>query len=405
MSILDRTMDDPLWPATDHIVSRALVRQVADGAVRADVEGRIDDETFRGIRESNYLRAPIPEEFKGLGASLLECCAAQRVLGAADPALAIALNMHMFSVGILATQNRYHRDHSWLMMEAIATQKRVVASAFGEPGLGGSIFRSFCRAREVEGGYVVSGKKTPCSLASRCDLICLQMEGEASESPALLFAAVPRTADGIRVSTSWTAFGMRASESDTIELQDCFIPEQLVFHRGQPGRADDPILRAGLTWFCLTTTSTYLGTIAEFLRVVGEGLTRSPLGYLDTHRSDLPTYQGSLGDAVATVKSLECATAGLANLIDEERVSADAAFPAALALKHQAVRDILGVASEMFSLLGAGAYSKNGPLFRLWRDLQAIRFHPPTPMATKQILGRYALGKPFTLETFEHPVR
>jgi hypothetical protein len=38
------------------------------------------------------------------------------------------------------------------------------------------------------------------------------------------------------------------------------------------------------------------------------------------------------------------------------------------------------------------------------RDAQAIRFHPPTRFATRQILGRWALDLPFAFELDERPM-
>ncbi|HEU5321987.1 MAG TPA: hypothetical protein VFX28_14365, partial [Methylomirabilota bacterium] len=54
-------------------------------------------------------------------------------------------------------------------------------------------------------------------------------------------------------------------------------------------------------------------------------------------------------------------------------------------------------------LLGAQAYAREGLLARLWRDVQAVRFHPPTRPASRQILGRWALGLPLRYELLERP--
>jgi alkylation response protein AidB-like acyl-CoA dehydrogenase len=51
--------------------------------------------------------------------------------------------------------------------------------------------------------------------------------------------------------------------------------------------------------------------------------------------------------------------------------------------------------------VGGSAYSRALTLERLWRDAQAIRFHPPTSPATRQHLGRSALGRPSEVELDE----
>src|SRR4029453_6940246 len=107
----------------------------------------------------------------GGGASVLECCAVQRRIGAADPALAVAVNMHLFSVGVIVEHWLRAKDEAWMRLEAIATQRRVVGSAFAEPGLGGSLLRSTCTAARHGDEWLVNGLKTPCSLADRSDLL------------------------------------------------------------------------------------------------------------------------------------------------------------------------------------------------------------------------------------------
>ncbi|HZB48383.1 MAG TPA: hypothetical protein VE547_04765, partial [Mycobacteriales bacterium] len=54
-------------------------------------------------------------------------------------------------------------------------------------------------------------------------------------------------------------------------------------------------------------------------------------------------------------------------------------------------------------LVGVRSYSSSGSASRLWRDAQAARYHPPTRVATRQILGRWALGLPFGFELAERP--
>jgi hypothetical protein len=41
---------------------------------------------------------------------------------------------------------------------------------------------------------------------------------------------------------------------------------------------------------------------------------------------------------------------------------------------------------------------------RLWRDVQAVRFHPPTRLVGRQIIGRWALGLPLSLDPDERPL-
>ncbi len=395
---------DRLWPSTEGLVADAVFAAVAAGAAEGDRTGRLPDASLEAVRGSDYLGLPVPKEFEGAGASALECCAVQRRLGAADPALAVALNMHLFSVGVMVAHWRRERDTSWLLLEAIATQHRLVASAFAEPGLGGSFLRSLCVARPVEGGWRVTGRKSPCSLVERSDVVCFQAEEPEPGPDSLLVAVVPSSEPGMTVERSWDALGMRASESDTLVLEDAFVPEDLVFHRCAPGYDHDEVFATGVNWFCATTVATYLGLANAVLAAVTGRLSTSRVEYLDATRAELPSFHGALGEAVAKLVAAEAGCVTLSALVDDPAVDPRDLMPLGLALKQSASDLLVSVVGELLELPGAAAYAGSGELGRLWRDAQAVRFHPPTRAATRQILGRAALGLPYTVELFEHPV-
>ena len=400
-AISNRIDNSAIWPSTDGLISRECLQEIRSRAAAADLSGKIPDDDIELLRRVGYLGFPIPKQFGGAGASMVECCAVQMRLGAANAGLAIGLNMHLFTVGVLLEHWRRHRDLSWALMEAIATQNRVVASAFAEPSLGGSVLRSNCTAVPSQGGYVVSGIKVPCSLAGRADLICLQAETNEDRPDRLIVALVPSTASGIHVEHTWDALGMRASESNTIILKDCFIPNDLVFHRCVPGSDDDPVFAASICWFCLLSTSTYVGLAHSALAAASELLRSSRLSHLGVNRDKVSSHQGWLGDLVADLTSLECACFGLASRYDHDNASATELLPLALGIKHSSVERCNRIVTQAMEMVGGRAYAKDGLLTRLLRDVHAIGFHPPTRLASRQMLGKWMLDLPFSFELSE----
>jgi alkylation response protein AidB-like acyl-CoA dehydrogenase len=158
-----------------------------------------------------------------------------------------------------------------------------------------------------------------------------------------------------------------------------------------------------MVWFCLLTTATYLGVVQAALDAVGEALRSSRVTYLDAARADLPTLQGLLGDRVAEILALDAACVGLARTVDLREGEAGELVPAAVAIKHVAVAACIAAVEDSAELVGGRSYARAGTLARLWRDVQAIRFHPPTRPASRQLLGRWALGQPFVYELSEQP--
>jgi alkylation response protein AidB-like acyl-CoA dehydrogenase len=394
---------DWLWPDVEHLLASTVCDDLASRAAEDDLTGHLHNKDVEVLRDAGYFGLPVPKEFEGGGASAVECCAVQRRVSAANPGLAIALNMHLFSVGVMVEHWRRRKDESWLLLEAISSQRRIVASAFAEPGLGGSLLRSNCTAKRVESGWRVSGIKAPCSLARRSDLLCLQVSVE-DDDDRILVGLVPTAAEGIHIEQTWDSLGMRASESDTVRFEDCFIPDELVFHDASDITELDAVFAAGVNWFCATTLSTYLGIARSVIETTRHMLSGSRLDYLGTTRLAVPTIQLAVGEAAARVVTCESSCLSLARLLDSEASPQDV-LPIAVGIKYFCLDALRSAIETLIDTVGARAYGRSSPLERLWRDSQASRFHPPTSFASRQIVGRWTAGIPFSLELDDRPVK
>lgn len=220
----------------------------------------------------------------------------------------------------------------------------------------------------------------------------------------LLLALVPTAADGVSVKRTAGLLGMRASESDTLIVEGCVIPDDLVFHRCAPGFDPDDVFSMGLVWFCVTTVATYLGALSSAVNLAAEQMRNSSVSHLGVPRSHLPSYQALLGDAATTLLTLELACSGIAALADAREVDPKVLLDSAMALKSHAARAIPAAMECLIDASGVAGYRQDHPLSRMWRDIQAIRHHPPTPVATRQMLGRAAAGMPYTFELAERAV-
>ncbi len=391
---------DLLWPDITQHIPGSTLDGIENRAADADADGQLNEESLDELRACGWPGLAVPVELEGRGASLVECCAVQRALGCADPGLAIAVNMHVFSVGIMVEEWRRKADTSWFLLEAIASQRRFMASAFAEPGLAGSVSRAGMTATRRADGWEISGRKTPCSLSEVADLYCLQAQ---TDDGRLIIALVPRNASGISVRRTWDSMGMRASGSHTVHFDACVIPDDLVFSEGPVG-VEDYTIDAGLVWFCLTATSVYLGVARAAARAAAQLLHGGRVAHADASRAELPSYQGSVGEHLAPMLTVESACLALATRMDSG-ADASAVLPYALALKYHAVDAVTGAVAGLAEAAGGVSYGNRSPLSRLWRDAQAMRYHPPTRAAVRQYLGRRSLGVAGGLDLAELPIR
>src|SRR5262249_7318491 len=82
-------------------LAAGLADDFAKRAAQHDNDESFPFENYEQMRESGYTNLIIPEEFGGLGASLLERVKAQERLAQGDGATALAINMHFNVLGLL----------------------------------------------------------------------------------------------------------------------------------------------------------------------------------------------------------------------------------------------------------------------------------------------------------------
>ncbi len=116
------------------------------------------------------------------------------------------------------------------------------------------------------------------SMLEAADYCMVLAYPETAASPfAGVMLLVPRAAEGRRVNANWDTLGMRATRSDALILDECWVPESaLVFE------SDDirPFRHAHLNWFWGSYTAVYLGVAAAAYReAVRVMKTRQPEGY------------------------------------------------------------------------------------------------------------------------------
>ncbi|HYF73995.1 MAG TPA: acyl-CoA dehydrogenase family protein, partial [Nocardioides sp.] len=143
-------------PTTASLVDRAkaLGPRLAEHAGRHDVDGTFVAESYDALRDAGLLRAAVPVELGGDGATITELTALQQELAHHCGATALATSMHQHVVAFTAW--RYRRG----LPGAEATLRKVAEDGLILVSTGGGDFtHPRGEAIRVEGGYRVSGRK------------------------------------------------------------------------------------------------------------------------------------------------------------------------------------------------------------------------------------------------------
>ncbi len=322
----------------------------------------------------------VPRELGGRGADALMAVRIQLAIGSRSPSLAIATTMHHFSVAGLLEANRAGEKFAWLLLQAIAEQRLLVASGFAEGVSGQSVVRPTLQATRSGGAYLLSGAKRPCSLSRSMDILTAStmIDGE------LAVAIVPADSPGLSREPFWNAPVLLGAESDAVILRDVPVDDRMLVKVGPPGAAAvDHLQQAGFLWFELLITASYLGICGGLVEQVLEGNRADP------------------GKAVSLVCPLDAAMAGIEGLAMQLAADgpSEELLLRALFCRYAAQDAIKRVAADSVELLGGIAFIRGDKYIRYFADAaRCLVFHPPSRERALGPLIDAMAGAPLRIE-------
>ncbi|WP_053655405.1 acyl-CoA dehydrogenase family protein [Streptomyces sp. MMG1121] len=329
----------------------------------------------------------IPEAYGGHGAAPLEALRVQLALGALSPSLVAAVSMHHFTAAMLyslAIRSGRLTPAQTDLLYRIVPEQQVMASGWAEGRTAQNILKPAVTARPVEGGFLLSGAKKPCSLSRSMSLLTasIAIHGEDGGEPELALAIVPADAPGMTVHPFWGNGLLAGAESDEVRLEDVFVPAEMVVRAGadDPTRLDD-LQSAGFVWFEMLISAGYAGGAAALVEQV-----------LERERGGAEERAALAVDMEAALALLEGAATGTGpEPGDEESVAR--VLVARYAVQN-ALPDVVGRALE---LLGGLEFINNPASAQVAAATRALAFHPPSRIAAAEPLLTYFGGGPLVL--------
>ncbi|RDG38088.1 acyl-CoA dehydrogenase family protein [Streptomyces corynorhini] len=336
------------------------------------------------FREAGGAGLLVPAEHGGAGAGARDMVRCTRALATLSPSVAVAATMHNFSVASLVTLAATSTGFEWLLLDAVARDRRMMSSAFAEGRTGQGVLTPTMTARRAEGGWLVSGSKKPCSLSASMDLISASVALRDEDGGSDLgIAVIPADSPGISVRPFWNSTVLAGAESDEVVLDDVLVADELIIKPVlDPETNLDELNTTGLVWFNLLVSAIYLGTASELVsRLLASG-------------------RGDTATRVDLVTDLEAAAFALDRVawdVDSGRVGNDS-LANALTARYSTQRTIRRVVGDAVELLGGMAFVSSPDVARLAASVHALAFHPPGRMSTAEGLARYHEGHPLRIE-------
>jgi len=383
----------PAPPSSESVLTEQMLERFDSRAATYDRENRFFDQDFEELRAAKYLTLPAPSAFGGADLSLAAMCREQRRLAYHAPATALAVNMHLYWVGVAADLWR-RGDHSleWMLREAAAGE--IFAAGHAESGNDIPVLLSCTRAERVDGGYRFTGRKHFGSQTPVWTRFGLHgMDTSDPTQPKVVHAFMPRDSAGYIIKETWDVLGMRATRSDDTVLEDAFIPDRYVARVLPAGGAGvDAFVLSVFAWALMGFANVYYGLAKRALA--------NSISAVKGKRSLAVTrsmaYHPEVQHAIAQmVIELESIGPHLDRIADDwsNGVNYGAEWPAKLfAAKYHAVEGSWRVVDLGLDVAGGMGIFRSAGYERLLRDARLGRIHPANAFLTHEVVAKTALG-------------
>jgi alkylation response protein AidB-like acyl-CoA dehydrogenase len=350
----------------------------ADRAAPSDQSGSFAAANYQELKARKLISAGVPKDLGGGGATHAELCDMLREMAHFCPSTALALSMHTHLLAGAVWRHLQGQPTAPLLSK-VAQGELVLVSTGAADWLD-----STGAAERVEGGYRVTAQKR---FASGCPGGDMAMSSapfdDPTDGPIVFHFAVSLKSEGVRINDDWDTLGMRATGSNTITFDKVFVPDAAVSAKRPRGK-----WHPSFNLVCIVATpiffSAYLGLAEKAAELAREGAKKRPM---DPH---LPYQIGEMENALVTAQMAWRETVTAANNYDFapeiERANRT------LICKSIGAEAVQRCVQKAVESTGGGAFYRKHPLEKLWRDVQAVQFHPMPRMKQLVFSGRVAMG-------------
>ena len=356
----------------------AIGPEFADRAAYYDENDAFVVENYQVLKAHKLFSAGIPTELGGGGLNHRELCTAIRTLAGYCGSTALALSMHSHVVGTAVFSHARGKPGKKLL-ELVAGREAVMVSTGGNDWLDSSGTMD-----KVDGGYRVNAHKPFASGSPAGDFLVTSARYKDPEKGwTVLHFPISTRAPGVDIEDNWKTLGMRGTGSNTIVLEDAFVPDEAVTLRR-------PIGEFHAVWNVIVPIATpiimaaYVG-VAEAAAGIARKTARKRTG-----GETLPYLLGEMENALTVA---QIALESMQDITDNYRFTPSLENTNAILIRKTLVENaVIETAEKAVAAVGGAAYFRDQGLERLLRDVHASVFHPLPEKEQHRFTGRFVLG-------------
>ena len=383
----------PLAASAGSLLTGEILARFESRAATYDRENRFFDQDFEELRTTGYLRLPVPVELGGAGFTLAQMAREQRRLAYYAPATALAVNMHIYWVGLAADLwRRDDKSLEWLLRDAVNGE--IFAAGHAESGNDLPVLLSTTKAERVEGGYRFYGRKQFGSLSPVWTRLGVHgMDLTDTAQPKVVHAFMMRESAGYIIKETWDVLGMRATRSDDTILEGAFVPDKHVARVVPAGAAGiDAFVLGIFAWALIGFGNVYYGLARRALDKSVSALKRKRSMAVTRTMAYHPEAQHAIAEMVIELDSIG---PHLDRIAEDWSTGVDHGmeWPSKIfAAKYRAVEGSWRVVDLGLDIAGGAGIFRSEGYERMLRDARLGRIHPANSFLTHEVIAKTALG-------------
>jgi alkylation response protein AidB-like acyl-CoA dehydrogenase len=354
-------------------VAHSLGEEFAGRAKAHDEGDAFVSRNYAALKERRVFSAAVPEELGGGGASHREIADMLRTLAQYCGSTALALSMHQHLIA--AAIWKYRRGQGGdAMLKKVAENQLVLVSTGA-----GDWLESNGSATKTDGGYLVSARKHFASQSTVGDILVTS----APSMDEVLHFPLPMNAEGVTVLNDWSALGMRGTASHTVQLENVFVPDAAIALR-RPRGVYHPVWNVVLTVAMPLIMSVYVGIAQK-----AAALSINHMRRKKTAKPQVPYLIGEMNNDLVAAEIQLDDMLRIANNYDFEPI--DQNGHDILTRKTNVANAAIRVVTKAMEIVGGEGFYRGFGLERLFRDVQAARYHPLPESDQVRFSGEYLL--------------
>lgn len=368
-----------------------IIERCGQRAPTYDKDNKFFADDFAELTGAGFLKLNIPKEFGGHGLSLTETGKELRSLAYRAPATALALNMHLYWMGIAADLRKFGDPSlEWMLKEGGAGE--VFAAGHAEVGNDLPALLSTTRAERVDGGYRFTGRKMFGSLTPVWTRFGLHgMDTSDPAAPKVVHAFLPKGTANVQIKQTWDTLGMRATASEDTILDGAFVPDKYIARVLPPGTID-AFIGALFANALVGMANVYYAIALRARDLAVEATKKKKALALTRSMAYHPEFQHSAAQMTIEIESMG---PHLDRIADDWSNGVDHGHEwgaKIVAMKYHIVESAKRVVDIAMDMSGGAGMFKTNELERLYRDVRAGGFHPANSALVHEIVGKTALG-------------